>query len=316
MTHRSMRFTLAALLVAGSSYAMAQSPWAVSPTWSHASDSDGLVIDKWAARALPHYRSGLEWQGVEWQQQRYTQNGQTLTGQGIHYIAQNLNALSGMGYAYKLGVNQGPERSLVTGEANWNQALNDQVEWGLFASRDWVESLPALQHQVHYDLVGGNVDYRVHPRVTLIGSLAQTHFSDGQDRQQQRARAIWDAWPEQGVTLQWSHKHQLGEKDVAQRRYFNPERLDESMGLIGWRRKFEGWQGYARFGHGQQRIANQETTPARLAELELSSPIYGASYFKIRAGRTETFGYYQSGNDGPGYVYRYIDAQWIVQLGR
>ena len=109
---------------------------------------------------------------------------------------------------------------------------------------------------------------------------------------------------------------QLGEKDVAQRLYFNPERLDESMGLVGWRRKFQGWQWYARLGRGQQRIANEGSTPARLAELELSSPIHGVSFFKIRAGQSETFGYYQQGNYGPGYVYRYVDAQWMVQLGR
>ncbi len=316
MTSRSTRFTLAALLIVGSAHTMAQNQWALSPAWSQARDSDGLVVDKWAARAFPQYRSGLAWQGVEWQQQRYTQNGTTLTGQGVNYVAQSLSALSGMGYAYKVGVNQGPQRTLMTADVSWNEALNEQVQWGLFASRDWVESLPALQNHVHYDLVGGNVDYRVHPRVTVIGSLAQTRFSDGQDRQQQRTRAIWDAWPEQGVTLQWSQKHQLGEKDVVQRLYFNPERLNESMGLVGWRRKFQGWQWYARVGRGQQRIANEGSTPARLTELELSSPIHGTSFFKIRAGQSETFGYFQQGNYGPGYVYRYVDAQWVVQLGR
>jgi hypothetical protein len=172
----------------------------------------------------------------------------------------------------------------------------------------------ALQQGIHYDLVGGNVDYQVHPRVTVVGSLAQTHFSDGQDRQQQRARAVWDAWPDQGITLQWAYKHQLGDLNgAATGNYFNPDRLNESMGLIGWRRRYEGWQWYARLGEGRQTVNNDGSTPARLAELQLTSPVRGSSYFKLRAGRSETVGIY-SGNTG--YVYRYLDAQWIWPLGR
>ena len=294
-----------------STHVYSQASWAVSPAWSHASDSDGLTINKWFASALPSYQSGLVWQGIEWQQQRYTLNDTRLTGQGLNYTAQNIDAISGMGHSYKLGVNQGPEKSLITGDLSWNRALTSQVQWGVFANRDWVESMLALQRGIHYDLIGANVDYQIHPRLTLIGSLAQTHFSDGQNRQQQRARMVWDAWPQQGVTLQWSQKHQLGEPDAGQRLYFNPERLDESMGIIGWRRRFEGWQWYARLGSGRQQMIHQGSTPARLAELQLSSPIHGHSYVKLKVGRTQSFGYQSS-----DYVYRYFDVQWIMQLDR
>ena len=295
--------------------AIAAAPaWAVAPAWSQSSDSDGLTIRKAFAAALPSYTNGLKWQGVEWQEQRYQQNGNSLSGHGVNYSAQDLDALTGMGYSLKVGINQGPEKTTAIGEWNYNRAYNAQLHWGVFASRDWVESMNALQQGIHYDLVGGNVDYQVHPRVTVVGSLAQTHFSDGQDRQQQRARAVWDAWPDQGITLQWAYKHQLGNLNgAATGNYFNPDRLNESMGLIGWRRRYEGWQWYARLGEGRQTVNNDGSTPARLAELQLTSPVRGSSYFKLRAGRSETVGIY-SGNTG--YVYRYLDAQWIWPLGR
>jgi hypothetical protein len=41
--------------------------------------------------------------------------------------------------------------------------------------------------------------------------------------------------------------------------------------------------------------------------------VRGDWYLKLRAGRSETLGLYSS-NDG--YVYRYLDVQWIWQLGR
>lgn len=302
--------SMACLISTQGTVAFASTTMGLSPAWSRSSDSDGLVIQKSSVGVLPTYTSGLAWHGVEWQQQRYAQNGNTLTGQGIHYTAQAIDAVSGMGYTYKVGVNQGPYQSLVTGEMSWNQAYNPQLSWGLFASRDWVESMRALENKVHYDLMGANVDYHPHPRVTLIGAFSLTRFSDHQDRQQQRARIVWDAWPDQGITLQASQKHQLGEKDVLNRLYFNPERLDETMGLLGWRRRYQGWQWYARVGRGQQKINGENSTPARMAEIQLSSPVQGHSFLKFRAGENETYGL-----NGPGYVYRYVDVQWIWRLG-
>ncbi len=300
-----------ALLASASTSTWANNTWAAYPAWSRSSDSDGLIINKWFAGALPAYGSGMSWRGVEWQQQRYEQNGQQLSGNGVNYTVQETDVTTGLGYNYKIGINQGPHQTLVTGDWSWNKAFTPQLQWGLFASRDWVESMAALQNNVHYELLGGNIDYQVHPRLTLIGSVAQTHFSDGQSRQQQRTRVVFDAWPEQGITLQASHKHQIGEKDATVRRYFNPEQLDETMGFVGWRRRFEGWQWYARAGSGRQHVVNEASTPARLAELQISSPVRGNSYFRLRTGESET-----RGINGPGYVYRYFDVQWIWRLDR
>jgi hypothetical protein len=306
--HITVLATLTALALSTHAWA-ADNTWAISPAWSQSSDSDGLSIRKAFATAMPSYANGLKWQGVELQEQRYTQNATALSGHGVNYTEQNLDALTGLGNSLKVGVNQGPEKTTVIGDWSYNQAHNKQLNWGVFASRDWVESIGALQQGIHYDLAGGNVDYLVHPRVTLIGSLAHTRFSDGHDRQQQRVRAVWDALPDQGITLQWAYKHQLGET-VSNPNYFNPDRLNESMGLIGWRRRYEGWQWYARLGEGRQKVNSDERTPSRLAELQLSSPLHDNSYFKLRVGRTETVGL-----NGPGYVYKYIDAQWIWRLG-
>ena len=310
MTYQITR--LAALFLFSLSAYADSNTWAIAPTWNRSSDSDGLSIQKAFATAMPSYTNGLKWQGVELQQQRYTQNSTTLNGHGFNYTTQDLNALTGFGYSLKVGLNQGPYKTTAIGDWSYNNSLSQQLNWGVFASRDWVESIGALQQGTHYDLLGGNLDYQMHPRFTLVGALSQTHFSDGQDRQQQRARAVWDAWPDQGITLQWAYKHQLGDSNgVTTRGYFNPDRLEESMGLIGWRRRFEGWQWYLRLGEGRQQVNDDAHTPARLAELQTISPVQANWYLKLRAGRSETVGL-----NGPGYVYKYIDAQWIWRLGR
>jgi hypothetical protein len=285
------------------------SPAVMFPSVSHSSDSDGLVIDKISAAYLPTYQSGYQWQGVEVQTQRYRQAGSVLDGHTLAYTHSAIDPRTGLGLSWRAGLNQGLNTSLVVGEFNVNQAYSDRISWGLFASRDWVESIGALQQAIHYDLVGGSVDYQVHPRLTAIGSLAYTRFSDGQDRQQQRTRLVWDAWPEHGLTLQWAYKRQYGATDGVRRTYFNPQQLDESLGYVGWRRRYEGWQVYARAGWGYQKLLDQDHTPARATELQLTSPLYGQRFFKLRAGYTETIGL-----NGPGYVYRFVEGQWVWRL--
>lgn len=279
------------------------------PGLQHASDSDGLVIDKVSAAYWPVYSSGLQWQGVEVQTQRYRQAGAVLDGHTLAYTHSAIDPRTGLGLNWRAGLNQGLNNSLVVGEFNVNQAYSDRISWGLFASRDWVESMGALQQAIHYDLAGGSVDVQVHPRLTAIGSLAYTQFSDGQNRQQQRARLVWDLLPDHGVTLQWAYKRQYGATDGVRRTYFNPQQLDESLGYLGWRRRFDGWQVYARAGWGYQKLLDQDHTPARSTELQLSSPVVGQRFFKLRAGYTETMGL-----NGPGYVYRFADVQWVWRL--
>ena len=112
--------------------AIAAAPaWAVAPAWSQSSDSDGLTIRKAFAAALPSYTNGLKWQGVEWQEQRYQQNGNSLSGHGVNYSAQDLDALTGMGYSLKVGINQGPEKTTAIGEWNYNRAYNAQLHLSL-----------------------------------------------------------------------------------------------------------------------------------------------------------------------------------------
>lgn len=285
-------------------------PGAVAlPEIFHASDTDGLVIDKLSASYWPWYQSGSQWQGVEVQTQRYSQGGNSLHAQTLAYGYSAVDPRTGLGLNWRAGWNQGLGSGLAVGELNWSSQFTERLSWGVFAGRDWVESIGALQQSIHYDLAGGSLDYQLHPRLTAIGSLAYTRFSDGQDRQQQRARLVWDAWPDQGVTLQWSYKRQYGATDGVRRTYFNPQQLDESLGFVGWRRRVEGWQIYARTGWGYQKLLDQEHTPARSTDLQLTSPVYGQRFFKLRAGYSETLGL-----NGPGYVYRFVDLQWVWRL--
>ncbi len=289
----------------------AESNWALSPILNYSSDSDGLTITKLTLGLLPGYDTVNKFQGLEWQTQKYQQNNTTINGQGLNYTWQSTDVLTGMGHSLRAGLNQiDSSKTTPILDWNYNKAQNDFLNWGVTFNRDWVDSIPALQDRTHYDLVGGNLDLQLHPRVTLVGALSQTYFSDNRHRSQQRIRTIWDAWPDQGITLQWSYKHQQGET-VANPSYFNPSELNESIGIVGWRKRLQSWQYYVRLGGGTQSVDSQPSSPTRMAEVQVSSAPKNKGFYKVRLGYSETYGI-----NGPGYSYRYADLQYIWPLGR
>lgn len=277
------------------------------PQIQYASDSDGLNILKAGGVFMPDYRHGLQWRGLELLDLRYAQNGQVLHGQSASYAVQDTDARTGMGYNYRIGYSSLPAGQLVIGEYSLNRSWDDKTNVGLFAARDWVESLPALQRQVHYTLAGANVDRTLTDGLTLVGAASLTQFSDQQQRQQQRLRLVWDVLPEHGITLQWAYRHQRGASNVTERLYFNPESLQESLVGAGWRKRLQGWTLGGRAAWGWQRVNADDSTPARVAEIHAQSPVQRNGFLKLRAGHLV-----MAGLSGPGYAYRYADLQWIM----
>lgn len=285
------------------------STWALGPQWSQSSDSDGLSIRKPGATAYYRWDSSASWHGVEVQQQRYAQAGTTLEGRSLAAVGQSVDPATWLGYGYRLAWSDGPERGTWVGDAFKSGALGTQAQWSVFATRDRVESFKGLQAGLTFDLVGASVDYQLAQGLTLIGAASATRFSDAQDRQLLRLRAVWDLLPEQGINLQLHLKEQQGERDVAVRRYFNPGRLEEGLLVLGWRKRWEGWQLSARAGQGVQRVDRGDSTPMRTAEAQIQSPLRGNQFFRLRFGWSET-----QGLDGPGYTYRSGDLSWVFRL--
>jgi hypothetical protein len=287
----------------------AAAAWALGTQWWQSSDSDGLSIRKPAATAYYRWESGATWHGVEAQQARYAQGGTGLEGRSLAAVGQSVDPATWLGYGYRLAWSDGPTRGTWLGEGFWSGALGSRTQWSVFGTRDRVESFSALQAGLTFDLVGASVDHQLVPGLTLVGAATSTRFSDAQDRQQLRLRAVWDALPEQGLTVQLHLKAQQGESDVPVRRYFNPDRLEEAQWVLGWRKRWEGWQLTARAGSGMQRVNNGDSTTMRTAEAQVQSPLRGKQFFKFRFGWSDTLGL-----GGPGYTYRSGDLSWVYPL--
>ncbi len=310
----SVLVTFAGLVTGPTAFAQAPNPagadHALAPLQlSVSSDSDGLVIRKPSATVYRDWRSGSQWQGLEIQQQRYAQGSQKLDGRSIALVGQEVDPASGLGHGWRLGWSDGPYQQTAVADGYWSGAWTPRTQWGVFGTHDVVESIAALRDQVTYTLVGANIDHSPVDGLTLVAAGSATRFSDSQDRRQLRLRAIWDALPSQGITLQLHLKHQTGERDAPVRRYFNPGQLDEAQAVVGWRRRWEGWQFIARAGTGAQWVNEAATEPVRTAELQVQSPVRGQQFFKLRWGFSQT-----QGLSGPGYIYRSADLNWVFRF--
>lgn len=280
----------------------------ILPTLHTSSDSDDMRITKVGGGVLYRYTHPQHYTGLVWEHQRFSQTGQAaLNGQSLSWVTQRIDPATALGYQFKAGYSARPIRHLVNFDGSLAYALSPstRVEW--FASRDRVDSMEALQNGTHYILAGGALDYTLHPRLTAVASLAHTQFSDSTERDQLRLRLIWDAIPQYGITLQLLHKNQWG--DEASAGYFNPDRLQEHMAAIGWRHRFNGWLVAARLSAGQQKVNQASWEPARLSELQLTSPPSPNGQLKLRLNEQRNWDL-----SGPNYRYRSLDLQWVMPL--
>ena len=304
---------LVMLLASGAVNASADPPNSIAqglvlPTLHSSADSDNMRITKVGGGLLYRYKNAQHYSGLLWEHQRFSQTGQAaLNGQSLSWVTQHLNPATALGYQLKAGYSSTPKHSLFTFDGSMAYAASDQTRLEWFASRDRVDSMTALQAGTHYTLVGGALDYALHPRLTAVASLAHTQFSDRTDRNQTRLRLIWDALPQHGITLQLLHKNQWG--DANSQGYFNPNRLQERMAAIGWRHRIHGWLVAARFSAGQQQVNHNRWEPARLSELQLTSPPSLNGQLKLRFGEQKNWDL-----SGPNYRYRSIDLQWVMPL--
>lgn len=280
----------------------------IAPKVHASSDSDNMRITKTAGGVLYRYNHPQHYTGLVWEHQQFRQTGQgSLSGQVLSWVTQHIDPATALGYQLQIGHSQGPGRSLLTfdGSTAYAPHPTTRLEW--FATRDRVDAMSALARGLHYTLAGGAIDYTLHPRLTAVSSVTHTQFSDSTDRQQLRFRFIWDALPEHGITLQTLHRQQWG--DSRSQGFFNPERLQEHMAAVGWRQRFDGWLVTGRISAGRQQVNQGRWQPARLSEIQLTSPPSPNGQFKLRLGEQKNIEL-----SGPNYRYRSLDIQWLMPL--
>jgi len=148
--------------------------------------------------------------------------------------------------------------------------------------------------------VGAAAEQTFAERFTLIGLVGYQPFTDGNQRLHWRARAIWQAVPEHGITLQLRWRHYESRQADVDGAYFNPERYRQWQGVVAFRKRYVGWVWSGALGAGRETVDDSSRQPVRLAELRGEGPLYNKLRLAFNAIYNQSTGYV----DAPDYSYR------------
>lgn len=271
-------------------------------------DTDGFHSERARVGGLFSYANPWRYAGAMAQSTRYAQNGfrQDVAGVLGTYRDQRRDTLAGLDIEAGVARVAGHLRAL--GDATFRMTPAPGTAVDLIASADLVETRKALEKGIGYTFAAAGVERQFGPGLTATGLLGHQSFSDGNARTHLRARLIWLAVPEQGVTLQLRYRQfSTSERDVGGA-YFNPDDYRQWLAVAAIRKRHAGWLVSGALGAGQERLTGEGSKPSYLAEARAEGPLAGDVRLVLRAGYYRSAGFIEN----PDYAYRQVGAMVVV----
>jgi hypothetical protein len=263
-------------------------------------DTDEFRSARLRAGAYHSYDNPWSFAGVAVDATRYSQGDYRRDAAAVIalYRDQRRDTLAGIDIAAGVARVAGHLRPI--GEAGWRVIPGPATAIDLILSADLVETRPALERGIGTVFVAASAEQQLGPRLTVTGLAGWQSFSDGNDRVHARARLIWLAVPEHGVTLQARYRHYASHTADVGGAYFNPARHQQLLGVVAVRKRHAGWVFSAALGAGGERSAGSGSEPSYVAEARAEGPIGAHARLVLRAGYERAQGYAASSDYGHG----------------
>ena len=275
---------------------------------SFASDTDGFRVTRSRIGALSSYANPWSYAGAVMQSTRYAENGFRKDGNAVLGVYRDQRRDTLAGVDIEAGVVRVAGRLRPTGEMTLRMTttLGSAIEMN--ASADLVETRKALNRAIGYTFFAAAADHQFGERFTLTALAGWQHFSDGNSRSHLRARLIWLALPDAGVTLQLRYRQYWSRDADVDGAYFNPLAYRQLLAVAAIRKRYDGWIYGGAIGAGQEFSTGSGTRPSYLAELRGDGPIAGDARLVLRAGYYRSAGY----ADSPDYAYQRAGATLVL----
>lgn len=271
-------------------------------------DTDGLHAVRTRVGGLYPYANpwsfaGAEAQSVHYTQGNYRQNVAAILGV---YRDQRRDTLAGVDAEVGVARVAGHLRPIGDVTLRLSTTLGTAVD--MIASADLVETPKALIRGIGYTFVATNAEHQFGERLTATALVGWQHFSDGNARAHLRARLIWLAIPEAGITLQLRYRqYSTREADVGGA-YFNPEDYRQWLAVTAIRKRYAGWIYSGALGAGQEYSTGAGSHASYLAEARGEGPIAGDIRLVLRASYSRSAGFI----DSPDYAYRLVGGTLVL----
>lgn len=274
------------------------------------SDTDGFRAARARVAGLYPYENRWRYAGAAAQSTRYSQGDlrQDVAGFLGIYKDQRRDTLAGVDIEAGVARVSGHLRPI--GDASWRLTPAPATAVDLIVSADLVETRAALDRAIGYTFAAAGVEHQFGPRLTATALAGWQSFSDGNSRLHGRARLIWLAVPEHGVTAQLRYRQYNTREDDVGGAYFNPSRHQQWLGVAAIRKRHAGWTFSGALGAGQQQSAGDGWQPSYLAEARAEGPLFGEARLVVRAGYERAQGFIASDN----YAYRSFGISVVAPL--
>lgn len=272
-------------------------------------DSDGFVSKRLSLEFLPNFTNIDNLTGARVSEYQYSQGDWRREGQKISLLSRKIDPATSNGWMLDAGVFKLGDHTTLTLDGSYRMPLTPKTGLEAFISRDWVETPTSLDNGINFTFVGTALDHQFGDHVTVAGVLGEQFFSDGNRRDHQRLKLIYQPSLDLGLTLQARYRTYHSSDDDVGGAYFNPKNYDESMLAFGWRQRFQGWTATLTGGIGREKINDSPRQQTKLAEVGLQSPIRLAQSVRMRAGYNRSASFF-----GPTYQYRYVQGEWVMRF--
>ena len=272
------------------------------------SDSDGFHAQRWRVGAMSSYANPWSYAGAVGQSTRYAQGdfGKNVARVLGVYRDQRRDTLAGVDVEAGVARVSGHLRAVGDATLRMTTTLGTAVD--LNASADLVETRKALDRAIGFTFLAAGVEQQFGERFTLTGLAGWQHFSDGNSRPHLRARLIWLAVPEAGMTLQLRYKQYWSRQADVGGAYFNPKDYQQWLGVVAIRKRVAGWIVSGAIGAGQEFLTGAGSRASYLAETRAEGPITGDARFVLHAGYYRSAGF----TNDPDYAYRLAGAALVL----
>ncbi len=272
------------------------------------SDTDGFRAARARVGGLFPYENPWKYSGVALQSSRYLQGSFRETANGVLGIYRDQRRDTLAGVDIEAGVTRVAGRLRPIGDATWRIAATPTTAVDFGASADLVETPLAIERGIAYSFFTAGVEQQLGERFTVTGMGGYQRFTDGNERAHLRARLIWLAVPEHGVTLQMRYRQFDSRLSDVGGAYFNPDTYRQWLGVVAMRKRFEGWTLVSALGAGKERSETFDARNAYLAELRAEVDLPHRARLVLRGG------YYRGASffDSPDYAYRAVGVSLVV----
>jgi hypothetical protein len=271
------------------------------------SDTDSMSSLRATARGLS-YDNPWSFRGVATQGTRYSQGEFHDTVPAILGIYRDQRRDTLAGVDIEAGVARVAGHLRPMGEATLRLSRSLGSAFDLAASADLVDTRAALERGIGYTFLSAGGEREIGGRFTVAGLAGWQAFSDGNSRTHLRARLIWLALPDDGVTLQLRARQYSSRDGDVGGAYFNPGDYRQWLAVAAIRKRHAGWIYGAALGAGEERSSGTAWHPSYLAEARVEGPVATDVRLVLRAGYSRSAGFI----DDPDYAYRYLGAALVI----